>query len=477
MSARVAAVLSVSTLHGARELCRRGGSRYGISGSLQRLNAAVICRVFIALFAALFWFCPADATEAQSTGSTQGLPRTFFGLHIFYPERLEQWPPIGFGSWRLWDTRGITWADLNPAPDAWNLGLLDRVVNMGEAAGVEMLMTLGQTPAWASSRPLEPSPHGPGAAAPPADHEVWARYVEKIVTRYRGRIRAYEIWNEPRLSEVDKWRKTQYFFGTAKDLVALSKIAYATIKRVDPDAIVLSPAFDGEAPGEKRLAAFLAAGGGCCFDVLSFHLYPHTTTAPEGLAARTIRLREQLKRAGIDRPIWNTEFGFLHQESGIDVRPLYADGFLSVVLPPPVATAYLARSFVLGASVGLERFFWFAWDPHSMGLITAPPKRRPSGTAMAYREVANWLVGGRVSACSSEGATWKCSYQGPVSCTGTFYWTTDGVGEITVPPGLTRVRRLNGTDAGLKEGARLSVGIEPVLVHAGSPPPNGCGAQ
>jgi len=419
----------------------------------------------------------AAAADAASGASRTSIPRVYFGLHILAPDQLTEWPPIGFGAWRLWDTIGTTWADINPQPDTWNFGPLDKAVQRAEAARVELVMTLGQTPTWASSRPDEPSPRGAGSAAPPSDLEAWARYVARVASRYKGRIAAYEIWNEPRLAPLDRWNKAQFFFGSASDLAALSRIAYETVKRVDPGALVLSPAFDGEDLGERRLAAFLAAGGGCCFDVLSVHLYPHTSVAPEGLVQRTARLRALMQRAGLERPIWNTEFGYLLQESGQNVRPQQPSGFLSVVLPPATAKAYLARSLILGASAGLERFYWYAWDTQIMSLLTARPNRRPSAAAYAYGEVARWLVGGRVSDCEARDGAWACRYQGPISCSGRIYWVTEGSRQIPVPETFTRVRRIDGTDVSLPTPAALELGIEPLLVHAGAPPAGGCAAR
>ncbi len=424
--------------------------------------------------------CGAGSGSADP-GSRQPQPirKAYFGLHILSPSRLREWPPIGFGSWRLWDTEGITWAYINPEPSEWVFGPLDQAVEQGQAAGVELVMTLGQTPAWASSRPAQPSPRGPGSAAPPAGLDAWVRYVETVVTRYRGRIRAYEIWNEPRIEGLDRWRDTQFFYGSAQELVALSKAAYSVIKRRDPDALVLSPAFDGEGLGEKRLGAFLAAGGGCCFDVLSYHLYPHTGATveairPERMPGRVARLRAILAKAGLARPIWNTEYGYLHQESGKEVRPLQPEGFLSVVLPPDVARAYVARSLILGAAAGIERLFWYAWDTHQMSLLTASPDRRPSSAASAYGEIVRWLANGRVYECESSANIWNCRYQGPVSCSGRLYWTTGASARVTMTESFDRIRRLDGSDGPLAKPATLDLGMEPVLVYSGNPPATGC---
>jgi Glycosyl hydrolase catalytic core len=428
------------------------------------------------LLAGCLAFQSTTSAAPAAEPSAGAIQPQFFGLHIFYPDRAQPWPDVGFGSWRLWDTAGLTWAELNPAPEVWKFDALDHAVARAGQQQLQLILTLGQTPQWASADPKRPSPRGWGSSAAPADLRTWERYVEAVATRYKGRIHAYEVWNEPRIEGIDRPGDAQFFHGTAGDLVAMSKAAYRIVKKIDPAALMLSPAFDGERLGERRLAAFLDAGGGCCFDVLSVHLYPHSSIEPESLWPRTLRLREQLLRAGLQRPIWNTEFGYLHEESGSAVRATQPNGFLSEVLPPARARAFLVRSFVLGAAAGLERFYWFAWDSSSMGLLTAAPDRVPGTTAAAYRTLSAWLVGGRVGDCRHSGARWECAYQGPMSCAGRFVWATDGGWNVSPPPTLSQALRIDGSMVRIAPGERLHVGAEPVLLNAGPPGPAPCPA-
>jgi hypothetical protein len=427
-----------------------------------------------ALFAAVVAASAAPA-DAGRPPPPPPIEKTFFGLHIFLPRQIKEWPDVGFGTWRLWDTAGTTWTAINPQRDRWDFDALDDAVARAQRGGVDVLLTLGQTPRWASSDPERAGPHGAGSSAPPRDIADWVRYVEVVTRRYKGRIRAYEVWNEPRIAGVDRRNDSQFFYGSAADLVTLTKTAHEVIKRVDPQALLVSPAFDGEGIGERRVAAFLEAGGACCFDVMSMHLYPHSgDIAPETMPPRVARLRALMARHGVNRPIWNTEFGYLHAQAGADVHPLQPSGFLSVVLPPDLARAYLLRSFILGAGAGIERFYWFAWDAHSAGLISARPNRRPTSAAAGYRSLVDWLVGGRVSECSNAGPRWECRYQGPLTCDGRFLWTTEDAWVATIPAPYTRLRHVGDTADTEIRGGVLRIGREPVLVHAGAPGSSEC---
>jgi len=60
-------------------------------------------------------------------------------------------PPPGFGVLRLWDS-GTTWAAMEPKPGQWQFDQLDRWM-AARAPGQAVMLTLGQSPTWASSDP------------------------------------------------------------------------------------------------------------------------------------------------------------------------------------------------------------------------------------------------------------------------------------------------------------------------------------
>src|SRR5437899_7225230 len=110
------------------------------------------------------------------------------------------WPRVSFGSWRLWDAY-VVWPNVEPQKGQWDFSHLDGYISLAESHSVEILLPLGLTPAWASSRPKEKSGYEPGNAAEPRNISDWSEYVREVATRYKGRIHAYEIWNEPNLSD------------------------------------------------------------------------------------------------------------------------------------------------------------------------------------------------------------------------------------------------------------------------------------
>ena len=70
---------------------------------------------------------------------------------------------------------------------------------------------------------------------PPDDPKDWTDYLTALAQRYKGRIQAYEIWNEPNLDREwgDKTPDPAAY-------TAMLKASYQAIKAADPQALVVS---------------------------------------------------------------------------------------------------------------------------------------------------------------------------------------------------------------------------------------------
>lgn len=198
-----------------------------------------------ALFALLLssFFIASPQAETLQESNPASIPLQYFGLHIHRADAGTAWPNVPFGSWRLWDAY-VGWAQLEPERDKWNFSKLDHYVGMAKLTNVELLLPLAVTPNWAWARPLEASAYRPGNSAEPANIEDWRNYVTTLGRRYKGKIRQYEIWNEP--------SDRSHFTGDIDKLVQLTCEANRILKAIDPSIIVVSPASAGG--GEHRLS-------------------------------------------------------------------------------------------------------------------------------------------------------------------------------------------------------------------------------
>lgn len=367
--------------------------------------------------------------------SARVINSSYFGLHVFYLGNPTTWPTVQFGSLRTWDARGTRWHEIESQSEEWNFVTLDRYVAESEKHGVDVLLTLGQTPRWASARPNESASSGLGAAAEPKNNGDWARYVRKVATRYKGRVHYYQIWNEPRFSDMYPWRGSGFFSGTTAQMIELSRVAYQVIKEVDATATIISPSFDGDRHAVAKLDKFLQMGGGKFIDAVALHLYLIRSVQPEPMTALIAEAQSVLKQRGYENlPIWNTETGYIVGPPSPTVRPMATQGFLSRVLDEREAMGYMTRAMVLGAWLGLERYYWFAWDSSSMGMLDLGKPRLPNGMARGYNQLFRWLVNVDLTECTrSASGLWSCALRDVVSNrTAKIYWSDSGAQEIRI---------------------------------------------
>lgn len=141
----------------------------------------------------------------------------------------------------------------------------DYIVDEVEKAGLKLLVRLDRQPFWSEPEDNQWQDNGP-----PADYQDYADFCGAVATRYKGRIGAYQVWNEPNLSR--EWG------GRPPDPVAytaLLQVCYEAIKAADPDAIVISAGLaptgttsESATPDLEYLQGMYDAGAATYFDVL-----------------------------------------------------------------------------------------------------------------------------------------------------------------------------------------------------------------
>lgn len=402
--------------------------------------------------AAVLLLAAVPCAGAPGSGAVS-VPPQFFGMHFHRLLQGTPWPAAGIGAWRMWDAR-VDWRSIESRRGKFDFGRLDRLVDLARRQGVRVLLPLGLSPAWASLRPAEASAYDAGNAAPPARIADWTAYVEAVVSRYRGRIEAYEIWNEP--------NRSRFFSGSVEDAVGLACEAARVIKAQDPAALVVSPAATDQADGVRWLKGFLAAGGGRCVDVIGFHFYTQAHETPEALLPliRAVRGAMQDNGAG-DKPLWNTESGWFAANSRVPVRKSFT------VIGMDTARDYVMRAHILAAAEGIDRFYWYAWDNQQMGMVE-PDDMQWKPVAKGYRTVASWLGGGVLGPCGRSGSVWRCELRSPAG-SGVLLWQ-EGRGAAPVPypgdiPGNSAtVLGWDGSRRSLGEGERPLVSGTPIFV-------------
>lgn len=215
---------------------------------------------------------------------------------------LNSVPPSG--PIRIWDA-GVQWADIEKERGNFDWSKLDQLVN--SAGKRSIMIVLGHPPAWAAKGGpdgLQASWMPAGSNRPPATMAAWKNYVNKIVTRYKDRVRYFQIWNEP----ADK----RFYSGSWSDLATLTKTAYQEIKRIDKNLYVVSPPLQPRKQASwniKGRAIFAAMKSvGYPFDIWSCHIYPQKGEGVEGFVRDCKLVKERISVA--KKPLWITEMNY-----------------------------------------------------------------------------------------------------------------------------------------------------------------------
>jgi hypothetical protein len=124
-----------------------------------------------------------------------------------------------------WVKQLFSWQDIEGAGKGqFDWSYTDRIVNQVEKYGLKLIVRISQdpnTPFW--------------AGVPPENAGDFAEFAAAVANRYRGRIQAYQVWNEPNLAR--EWGGKR---PDPSGYAYLLRKAYEAIKAMDPNAIVIT---------------------------------------------------------------------------------------------------------------------------------------------------------------------------------------------------------------------------------------------
>ncbi len=129
---------------------------------------------------------------------------------------------------------GVEWGGLQPEPDVWNWEPEDNLIDMYSKVGIQVQPLMGFCPKWAAPAEKRESKNWLDWNRVAPENGAWRKYVREFVSRYKGRIKTVEIWNEP---DID------FFKGTLEQYLEMMKSAYEEAKAADPDILVMTGGF------------------------------------------------------------------------------------------------------------------------------------------------------------------------------------------------------------------------------------------
>src|SRR3954454_7618602 len=202
----------------------------------------------------------------------------------------------------------LSWRGMEPQPGSLSpdLALYDELVDRLRAVGIGTYFVVQQTPTWAT-------PGGaPDAPPPPA---LYADFLRRLAAHFRGRVLAYEVWNEPDFPVF--WQGG----ASPAAYAALLRVAYTAAKAGDPNAKVGIGGLVGN--DYSYLSALYDQGARGSFDFVGVHtdtdcLRDDPRGAIRAVDGRIARgsftgyreVRQTMLDHGDDKPIWITELGW-----------------------------------------------------------------------------------------------------------------------------------------------------------------------
>jgi len=203
-----------------------------------------------------------EITPAQMTSPDYGVQVFLFWRDEVADRDLLLVKEAGF----RWVKQEFPWREIEGAgPGIYDWSYSDRLMDQVDAHKLKIIARVGVQPAWAGGNYPDISP--------PDDYQDFMNFLGVLVSRYQGRVDAYQIWNEPNLSREWGGRPPN-----PAEYAEMLKMAYQTVKAIDPNAIVISAGLapttrwdDVAMPDTVFIQGMYDVGAAPYFDLLGAH--------------------------------------------------------------------------------------------------------------------------------------------------------------------------------------------------------------
>jgi len=257
-----------------------------------------------------------------------------------------------------WVRERFSWAGTEPQKGVVNWRQYDAVAEAFAKHGIRVYQIFHDSPAWSRA--------GRKNTRNPADlRDVYA-FAMRLAEHYKGKVQAWEVWNEP---DIFFWPDLSDTFG------GVQKAAYLGFKAGDPEVLVLLGSFcRGRCAFDENL---FASGIRDYFDVFNWHIY----APPEHYPATLARYLDLLRQYEChERPVWLTE-------AGIRLRATEPGGELNAADERRQAD-FVPRSVAFSLAAGNDRHFFFVLPYYlergvQFGALRKDLSPRPAFVALA----------------------------------------------------------------------------------------------
>jgi len=179
----------------------------------------------------------ADLTPVQYAGVNP------FGVNVFLeqevePAKRELAVKMAAAAGFHWLRQEFPWEDIEISAkgDFWDHKFnqsawdkYDDIVRLAEKYHLELIVRLSNPPAWTRREG-----NAAGAYAPPDDYKDYGDFVATVVKRYQGRVRFYQLWNEPNI--YPEWGERPV---NPEEYASLLKVGATAARAADPNVVII----------------------------------------------------------------------------------------------------------------------------------------------------------------------------------------------------------------------------------------------
>lgn len=358
----------------------------------------------------------------------------------------------------------------------------DEVMERELASGRQLVGLLIGTPPWAGETGSVREP--PKGLSLPYDHpdNLWGQFVYRVVSRYKGKIDHWIIWNEPDIWDENHPGMT--WSGSVEEFVQLLKVAYQAAKAANPNAVIHLPAttywWDHEYGRpqyfERLLDAILAhpeaPEWNSFFDVASAHIYFNR----RDVWRLTRYFRAELDERGLEeKPLWINETNAPPSND-----PLHPAPTLRFQVTLDQQCDFVVQAWAMGLAAGAERIALYKtadepWLPKGVepyGMVRKDGSLRP--VFWTYRVVVTYLGGFTDAQLAEDGAITRVVIsRGELGTTQVVWNNTGQERRVTVPALGSQallVDPLGPVDVLQPQGGRYTLTLAPARFPTGGRP-------
>ncbi|MCL2764389.1 MAG: hypothetical protein FWD40_03815 [Treponema sp.] len=313
------------------------------------------------------------STTSMPRSGPYDIPQDFFGL-VHAGQNIEHYELLNeLGA--VWCLHTFYWEFMETKKGEFDFLWSDLFVDLAKSQGKKVIAVVGYETPWIF-------PEGKRKRYIPKENVPdFLNFLEITVNRYKGKVDAWQIWNEP------NWI---YWKGPNKEFYELIRLSNQRIRETDPDAYIVGGGFWRNP--KNFIREMHRAGAFENIDAVSFHPYATTPRGSTNIYDDFVKLMAELNFTG---DIWITEVGYP------------TAGWYPTTVSLANYPSFIIKTIAGSAARGARALLWYEFfDSYNMGEapnntdsemffgLVYPDLTRKDG-AWSYELCARYLPGTR----------------------------------------------------------------------------------